>query len=557
MNDDGDRAQLDGGPGGADEMDRKRCAEEGGGESGTVVEKRARLLLHVPRVPDDVGGGAERNKIIAPVFHKNHPGVDKPTQESEDLRSVRIFDILQRSTGRYISDVIECGDDGTANRVAEYISNGNDAYKRGLLLVSIDKTHLHIVHDCSYTTSQCRCTWLQKAEIVYGLRRRGRSQRGRPLSNKLSVSDIKNILFYFTQKGRRTVYIKVGGRVERVPDEMSTMAFQGSEGLEGLEGQGEQSTQNDDTELRRSGEQEADACARRSRRGCEAISEKRRSSKGNASVRRMEKIVTMCKNYPMSPVEGILNHPIWLKDEELKFLTGEDKEVKAALNNWTKQLCTWTIDDYNVLYSDETCKPIFSAGYGNVDNYYYGVEQSVDVLVELLNYQFNHDDEYVLAFITSLFDILERRVPKLNTIYIRSPPSSGKNYFFDCIKDYYINVGKMCRANKTNNFAFQDAEGRRLVMWNEPNYSPEFIEILKELLGGDATNVSVKYKNELPVYRTPVIILTNSSLSIERAPAFKDRMKVYLWQPAPYLADYNKKPHPLATFKLFQRYNLC
>ncbi len=541
----------------SDEMDNEGIITSDSEQSTATIQKRARLHLHVPRVSGNIGGSDGGNTSIAPVFKQNHSRMGKSSEESEDSRCVRVFDILQRSTGRYVSDVIQCGNDGDAQRVAEFISNGNDAYKRGLLLISIDKTHLHVVHDCSYTTGSCRCTWFKKAEIVYGVRRRGRTKRRRRLCNKLSLSDIKDIFFYFTQKGRRAYYIKIGGRMERVPDESSTMAFERSEGQQGLEGQSEQSPQDDDPELRRPGEQEIDDSAGRCRRGREAVSEKRRSSKGNSAVRRMEKIVTLCKNYPMSPVEGILNHPIWLKDDELKFLTGEDKEVKAAINNWTKQLCTWSIEDFKVLYDDKDCKPIFSAGYGNVDNYYYDVDRSVDVLVELLAFQFHHDEEYILAFITSLFDVLERKVPKLNTMYIRSPPSSGKNYFFDCIKDYYVNVGKMCRANKFNNFAFQDAEGRRLVLWNEPNYSPEFVEILKELLGGDATNVSVKYKNELPVYRTPIIILTNSVLSIENAPAFKDRMKVYKWQAAPYLADYNKKPHPLATYKLFQKYNLC
>ena len=130
------------------------------GESGASIKKRARLHLHVPRVPGNIGGGDDGNSRIAAVFEKDHSSVVKSAEQGEENRCSRIFDILQRSTGRYVSDVIECGDTGTAERVAEFLSLGNDAYKRGLLLISIDKTHLHIVHDCSFTVGSCRCTWL-------------------------------------------------------------------------------------------------------------------------------------------------------------------------------------------------------------------------------------------------------------------------------------------------------------------------------------------------------------------------------------------------------------
>ena len=139
---------------------------------------------------------------------------------------------------------------------------------------------------------------------------------------------------------------------------------------------------------------------------------------------------------------------------------------------------------------------------------------------------------------------------------IHSPPSAGKNFFFDAIKDFYINCGQLSNANKYNNFAFQDAEGRRLVLWNEPNYSPEYLEPIKKLFGGDSTTVNVKYCSDTPVYRTPVIVLTNNVVSFMTQPAFKDRTCIYRWQPAPYLANYDKKPNPLATFKLFLKYNL-
>ena len=139
---------------------------------------------------------------------------------------------------------------------------------------------------------------------------------------------------------------------------------------------------------------------------------------------------------------------------------------------------------------------------------------------------------------------------------IMSPPSAGKNYFFDAVKDFYLNCGHLCNANKFNNFPFQDAEGRRIVLWNEPNYSPEFLEQIKEILGGDSTVVNVKYQHDTPVYRTPVIVLTNQKVSFMGHHAFADRLKVFNWQAAPFLQHMDKKPNPLAVYHFFKKYNL-
>ena len=111
---------------------------------------------------------------------------------------------------------------------------------------------------------------------------------------------------------------------------------------------------------------------------------------------------------------------------------------------------------------------------------------------------------------------------------------------FDAISDYYINKGHLSNANKWNNFPFQDAEGRRIVLWNEPNYSPEFHDQIKEILGGDSTCVNVKYQHDTNIYRTPIIVLTNNVVPFMNDDAFNDRLRVFRWRTAPWLKDYDK-----------------
>lgn len=284
---------------------------------------------------------------------------------------------------------------------------------------------------------------------------------------------------------------------------------------------------------------------------------KRKKRKLGASEALQVRVIKIIEQNPMCPPSAIVKHKVWLNDPELAFKSVRDREIVAAIDNFTNRLTTYSMNDYQELYNKPDCNPIFSAGFSdNVSNYYYNIENSIEVLDDLVAFQCDNDPERIHEFMVTLYNVLERKVPKLNCIVIFSPPSAGKNFFFDCVKDYYLNVGHMCNANKYNTFAFQDMQGRRLVLWNEPNYSHEYTEQIKELLGGDSTNVNVKYMQDVPIYRTPVIVLTNREVGFMTHPAFNDRIRIFKWSAAPYLKDYDKKPNPLAIYHLFKRYNL-
>jgi len=70
------------------------------------------------------------------------------------------------------------------------------------------------------------------------------------------------------------------------------------------------------------------------------------------------------------------------------------------------------------------------------------------------------------------------------------------------------------------------------------------------LTGGDALCVRVKQKKDCHVYKTPLIVLTNNMIGFMHELAFVDRVKVYRWKQAPFLAEYNKKPNPLVAFEI-------
>nr|WPR17929.1 MAG: rep 40 protein helicase [Chemarfal virus 64] len=139
---------------------------------------------------------------------------------------------------------------------------------------------------------------------------------------------------------------------------------------------------------------------------------------------------------------------------------------------------------------------------------------------------------------------------------ICSPPSAGKNYFLDMIFCILINIGYLGTANKTNNFAFQEAPNKRCLVWNEVNYEPAMTDMCKQLTGGDTCKVRVKNNPDTYVARTPLFCMVNQSIPFMYELAFQERCVVYKWKKADFLKNYNKYPYPLSFFSLLIKYDI-
>lgn len=466
-------------------------------------------------------------------------------------RCNRVHRELQKSDGQLIRDIYRFQSDEELEIFIRIIQRDGH-YCRGLLQLCHDGDHVHVAHDCNFSNGSCRCNWFIKAK-THGLDAR-RDKRGsrRNYSRSRTITDIQNLLIYYITKGRKLLYQKIGGFMENIHDEGYSIQEGRLNELSGIKTEVGPQVHGDGDQFQQGGclfhDDEPDPQP-------SGGVPPRKKRKLGACEKIQVRVVNLCRENPICPPEAIVKHPLWLTDEELRFKTLADREIKSAISNWTNQLTSWSMADYQKLYNDPKCNPIFSAGYGgNFETYYYNIENSVNVLEELVSFQCNEDSEQIYNFMNTLYNVLERKVPKLNCMVIHSPPSAGKNYFFDAVKDYYINCGHLSNANKYNNFAFQDAEGRRLVLWNEPNYSPEFQEQIKEIIGGDSTCVNVKYMSDVPVYRTPIIVLTNNVVGFMTHPAFNDRLRVFRWQAAPFLKEYEKKPNPMAIYNLFKKY---
>lgn len=138
--------------------------------------------------------------------------------------------------------------------------------------------------------------------------------------------------------------------------------------------------------------------------------------------------------------------------------------LAVEYNSWSAQdfyTHFWQLDPQNV---------IFAAPEGNIDDYYYNVNVSLEILLRLLKFQFNDNDAECAAFVKILFAVCEKSIPKLNVVVLCGSACSGKTYFIDVVLHYYLNYGQLANFNKYCGFPLQDCPYKRILLWNEPRY---------------------------------------------------------------------------------------
>ncbi|CAI6369974.1 unnamed protein product [Macrosiphum euphorbiae] len=417
--------------------------------------------------------------------------------------------------------------------------------------------HIHISHICGYSGGCCRCAFIIRGTFwrVDGRRRLRRITRG----IDMQAIDYGNVLRYLSTGGRSIQ--RIGGFSEngRLFDRykyLSAYRHLGqTEGglLDGSYGAVQRDIPcepSSSEHVVKSGENDG---------GGDVTSKKSEARKKKSWVRPENgpvSITELLYQYPCCPPEAYKNVKEYYLNDNLNYLCAKDKYVDRDLELWNIKLMHWRLIDFDNYYKDDKVHPYFNAYNRLRDQVYYNVDKSVEIANELLLHQFDNNTENVFYFLTDLINVLDKRIPIYNTLAILAPPNAGKNYFFDAVASFFINYGTLGTANKTNNFAFMEAAGKRLVLWNEPNYETNHVNELKALLGGDSCKISVKYKSDQALQGPPIIILTNDNLSIFGMSAFQTRIKLYHWQSAPFLRLYDKKINPLFLLRLFEMYNI-
>lgn len=146
----------------------------------------------------------------------------------------------------------------------------------------------------------------------------------------------------------------------------------------------------------------------------------------------------LLKYYPTCPPDAFINIKEFYQNPALNRLDENDKKVKVTLRNWCSTIrdCR-DIFDFNTYYHTTGVKPYFNAYVRMTNNLYYDLEKSIEIANKLLYYQFNNDGNQIKSFLTVLYNIIDKKIPKLNSLCIYSEPSAGKNFFFDAVASFF------------------------------------------------------------------------------------------------------------------------
>jgi len=281
-----------------------------------------------------------------------------------------------------------------------------------------------------------------------------------------------------------------------------------------------------------------------------------------------ERIEKMFKKFPCTPISNICKTQQWLSERDFRYIRDNNKRYQDVMDVLSNEIIPYSIRQFTDMYRKPGCYPLFAMPRGinetvvKDDNgaekivpYYLSDEDTLESLSKLLDFQTKNNTS---TFLRTLVNILDKRIPKLNTMFVYAPPSSGKNFFFDFVLNFFLIRGQLMNIRKGESFPYMDCVDRRVIMFNEPNIceSPSTMDTLKMLFGGDFCPAAVKFKSPTIVYRTPVFILTNDCMLFRNVPAFADRMVKYEWEAAPFLKSYQSYPHPKMFPALLEKYNV-
>lgn len=413
-------------------------------------------------------------------------------------------------------------------------------YKGGFFWWVFHTDHVHVVHDCSWSGGYCRCSRMQDLPIK-------RANRTSVWNYDFNCEYICNLSKYLLQPPRQSVYCEVAGRAWSFPSEIRSLSNEADRifrEISMVETSSNTAEFSNSIPCRSPTDTSGPNHQQSNPKYSTATKFKKRSQE--------EELLQFFKQYPTSPILNLLLSRVWY-NSKFKFMRRNDPILQVVVDNFNCELLDFSVQ--NIFEYVQTCTPLYHAPRGDIYEYYYSIDESISVLNLLLRFQFNDDEVEIIAFLNNLLGVIEKHFPKINCFQVIGAPSSGKNFFFDCILHYFFNFGQIGNFNKYNSFPLQEAVNRRILLWNEPNCEPGSFDTIKMLFGGDSLNCKVKYQHDYIIHRTPVIVLSNKNV-FPNDPAFKCRMITYTWNYCEFLRNYSKKPLPLSVYYIFKNYNL-
>lgn len=414
--------------------------------------------------------------------------------------------------------------------------------------------HVHILHDCNWALNRCRCRFAQYIKDIKGIfvaRQRASMLRRDPAFRQWATSAIE---YTAVSRQRRLLYLHLrlqgydgGWTIRRSIAFSEVFRIGSSVNREGpLEAEDDEAMHRDlePGDGRRPGSPGEQS--HQERDGESPVRDTREKSEKISAV-----ITRLIYKYLPVPLTNFINIRAITMDDRYNWINNDTKVFKNVVASISRKLQNMRLAE--LIEMIEIAEPYFMG----VDHGHYGdVREAGRYLKRLLLFQFNEDEERIHEFLQTTVYILDRERPKLNTLMLWGPPCSGKTWYILACASLCLSMGTMRNLNKqSGSFPTQDCYNKRVILWEEPNYSGEFIEYLKNLLGGFPANTAIKHADDVAINRTPVLITSNPN-RFNDSDAWHSRIAKYHWTPANFMAEITKPLHPQALINVFREYQV-
>lgn len=138
----------------------------------------------------------------------------------------------------------------------------------------------------------------------------------------------------------------------------------------------------------------------------------------NQKRRTYEELVDIVQKNLCSPIEKVVYTPTWTSDKKLLCLS--DNILEKVFFKVKSNILRMSIKEiYNLCM--EANYVYFGSYLSNLINYYLGIDESIDIVEDLLNFQFNCVFHAKINFLTDLYLILDKQHQKFNCLQIVGP----------------------------------------------------------------------------------------------------------------------------------------
>lgn len=267
---------------------------------------------------------------------------------------------------------------------------------------------------------------------------------------------------------------------------------------------------------------------------------------------RLELMLKFFNDNTFIPIDSIVYSDVWI-NSIYKFIRKSDPEFKTVMDVFNSQLCYKSIREIYEWWKLKTFLFWEQKDFRFSGREILPLDQSIEITNNFLLFQCGGTEDGVKQFLIDLLNIMDKRLNKKNTLEVVSPPSAGKNWFFDSIFIFCGCSGQVLNANKNTNFPLDQCFGKRVLIFNEPNFETSFENKLLMLFAGDPMNDQAKYQSVCEIRRTPVIVTSNVS-KFPNIKVWNDRMIRYRWCTAPMLQQIKQYCHPFTFPALLEKY---